>query len=139
MAQYQSPQLEDDFRYLHKRKNIEMREKRAKVRGFRPFQFLHNLILQVFRTRQTMVFLSELTKFGLLPPHAILHCFKVLVDDLTHFNVDSFSLLLEGCGRYTFRNEPTSQKMTALVSANAMPEHQFYVARRYANSPCQPC
>lgn len=63
-----------------------------------------------------MVFMSELTKFGLVPAHAILHSFKVLVDDLTHFNVDSFSMLLEGCGRYVFRNEPTKDKMAALVS-----------------------
>lgn len=67
-----------------------------------------------------MVYIAELAKFDLVPPHAILHSFKVLVDDLTHFNVDSFSVMLESCGRYVFRNEPTHEKMATIVSAHTL-------------------
>jgi regulator of nonsense transcripts 2 len=54
-------------------------------------------------------------KFDLVPPHAVLHTFKVFIDDLSHYNIDSISILLETCGRYAFREEKTAENITALV------------------------
>ena len=62
-----------------------------------------------------MTFLSELTKFGVVPAHLILHVFKVFVDDFSGVNIDNTALLLEKCGRYLMRTDETKEKMVSLV------------------------
>ncbi|KAF8310058.1 transcription factor [Cantharellus anzutake] len=87
--------LEDEFRYLQRKKNVvkELAEMRQK----------------------NIMFLSALTKFGLIPPHLILHVFKVFLDDFTGVNIDNTAMLLEGCGRYLMRTDPTKARMVSMV------------------------
>lgn len=59
--------------------------------------------------------MSELTKFRVTPNHAILHIFKVLLDDFSGPNVDNLCTLMEGCGRFLLRSEATSDKMRAML------------------------
>ena len=65
---------------------------------------------------QNIMFLSALTKFGLVPSHLILHVFKVFLDDFTGVNIDNTAILLEGCGRYLMRTEGTKAKMVSMAS-----------------------
>jgi regulator of nonsense transcripts 2 len=86
-------QLEDEFRYLQKRRNADLGETRSK----------------------NLRFLSELTKFRVTPTHVILHVFKVLLDDFSGPNIDNLCTLMEGCGRFLLRSESTSEKMRAML------------------------
>lgn len=61
------------------------------------------------------MYLSNLTKFGVVPPHLILHMFKVCLDDFSGTNIENIALLLEGCGRYLLRNEDTSERFGTMV------------------------
>ncbi|OJT05098.1 Regulator of nonsense transcripts 2 [Trametes pubescens] len=79
--------LDEEFRYLQRKKNV-VKE------------------LAEVRLRNT-TFLSNLTKFGVVPPHVILHMFKVCLDDFSGTNVENLALLLEGCGRFLLRSEDT--------------------------------
>ncbi|EOR01018.1 hypothetical protein E3P92_01876 [Wallemia ichthyophaga] len=83
--------LDDEFRYLQRKKNLvkELAESRTKNARF----------------------ISELTKFSVVPTHYILHCYKVLLDDFTGVNIDVLAILLETCGRYLLRSEETGEKM----------------------------
>jgi hypothetical protein len=67
---------------------------------------------------QNITFLSILTKFKVVPPHLILHIFKVCLDDFSGTNVDNISMLLEGCGRFLLRNDETKQRFATMVSRN---------------------
>ncbi|KAG0150896.1 hypothetical protein CROQUDRAFT_37544 [Cronartium quercuum f. sp. fusiforme G11] len=87
--------LEDEFRYLQRRKTSN--------------QDLYGIRSKNIR------FISELTKFNLTPSHSILHCVKVCVDELTGSNIENLCNLLEGCGRWVFRNEHTHDKMAQLL------------------------
>lgn len=64
---------------------------------------------------QNLRFVSELTKFGLVPEHTIFHMYKVLVDDMRDVNIDSLCILLENCGRYLLRTEATRERMRGVV------------------------
>ncbi|KAK4050682.1 mRNA decay protein [Microbotryomycetes sp. JL201] len=85
--------LEDEFRYLQKKKNVDLAETRAK----------------------NLRFLSELTKFKITPTHVILHVLKVLTDDFSGPNIDNLCTVLEGCGRFLLRTESTHEKMRAVL------------------------
>jgi hypothetical protein len=65
---------------------------------------------------QNITFLSNLTKFRVVPPHVILHMFKVCIDDFSGTNVDNLALLLEGCGRFLLRNDETKQRFGTMAS-----------------------
>ena len=65
---------------------------------------------------QNITFLSNLTKFRVVPPHVILHMFKVCLDDFSGTNVENIALLLEGCGRFLLRSEDTQQPFSKMVS-----------------------
>ncbi|KAI0071735.1 transcription factor [Panus rudis PR-1116 ss-1] len=80
--------LDEEFRYLQRKKNVvkELAEVRIK----------------------NITFLSNLTKFKVVPPHVILHMFKVCLDDFSGTNVENIALLLEGCGRFLLRSEETA-------------------------------
>ncbi len=85
--------LEDEFRYLQRKKNADLTETRAKNARF----------------------ISELTKFKVTPTHAILHCFKTCLEDFSGPNIEVVATLLEGCGRYLLRTEDTSVKMRSML------------------------
>ncbi|KAI0248110.1 ARM repeat-containing protein [Lactifluus subvellereus] len=87
--------LDEEFRYLQRKKNVvvELAEVRLK----------------------NVTFLSNLTKFRVVPPHIILHMFKVCIDDFSGTNVDNLALLLEGCGRFLLRNDETKQRFGTMV------------------------
>lgn len=87
--------LDEEFRYLQRKKKvvIEFAEVRLK----------------------NITFLSNLTKFLVVPPHLILHMFKVCLDDFSGTNVDNVALLLEGCGRFLLRSEETREPFSKML------------------------
>ncbi|CAL1708255.1 unnamed protein product [Somion occarium] len=87
--------LDEEFRYLQRKKNVvkELSEVRLK----------------------NITFLSNLTKFSVVPPHVILHMFKVCLDDFSGTNVENLALLLEGCGRFLLRSEETQQPFSKML------------------------
>ncbi|KAF8609017.1 transcription factor [Ceratobasidium sp. AG-I] len=87
--------LEDEFRYLQKKKKVvkEMASNRMK----------------------NTLYLSALAKFCIVPAHLILHVFKVYLDDLNGVNVDNAAMLLEGCGRFLLRTEETGPRMATML------------------------
>lgn len=70
---------------------------------------------------QNIVFLSNLTKFGVVPPHLILYMFKVCLDNFTGSNVENVAWLLEGCGRYLLRSDVTHEPFAKMVRARFTP------------------
>ena len=66
-------------------------------------------------TRQTLRYVSELTKFGVVPVHTILHMVKVAVEDFTFHNITSACILLEHCGRCLLRTDATRDRMAQFV------------------------
>ncbi|KAH0589011.1 Nonsense-mediated mRNA decay protein 2 [Termitomyces sp. J132] len=87
--------LDEEFRYLQRKKNVvkELAEVRLK----------------------NITYLSNLTKFHVVPSHLILHIFKVCLDDFSGVNVENIALLLEGCGRFLLRTEETSQRFGTML------------------------
>ncbi|KAG6845896.1 hypothetical protein H0H87_000702 [Tephrocybe sp. NHM501043] len=87
--------LDEEFRYLQRKKTVvkELAEVRFK----------------------NITYLSNLTKFRIVPFHLILHIFKVCLDDFSGVNVENIALLLEGCGRFLLRSEETSQRFGTMV------------------------
>ncbi|QRV94265.1 eukaryotic translation initiation factor 4G [Ceratobasidium sp. AG-Ba] len=87
--------LEDEFRYLQKKKKVvkELASNRMK----------------------NTLYLSALTKFRVVPAHLILHVFKVYLDDMSGVNVDNAAMLLEGCGRFLLRSEETGARMATML------------------------
>ncbi|KAI9510115.1 ARM repeat-containing protein [Russula earlei] len=87
--------LDEEFRYLQRKKNVvvELAEVRLK----------------------NVTFISNLTKFKVVPPHLILHIFKVCIDDFSGTNVDNLALLLEGCGRFLLRHDETKQRFGTML------------------------
>ncbi|OSC99339.1 ARM repeat-containing protein [Trametes coccinea BRFM310] len=79
--------LDEEFRYLQRKKNVVKELSEVRLRN--------------------ITFLSNLTKFRVVPPHVILHMFKVCLDDFSGTNVENLALLLEGCGRFLLRSEET--------------------------------
>ena len=68
-----------------------------------------------------MTFLSNLTKFRVVPSHVILHVFKVCLDDLSGSNVENIALLLEGCGRFLLRSDETRERFGKMVGRYPSP------------------
>ncbi|KAF8200931.1 transcription factor [Pholiota molesta] len=87
--------LDEEFRYLQRKKNVvkELAEVRLK----------------------NILFISNLTKFRVVPPHVILHMFKVCLDDFSGTNVENLALLLEGCGRFLLRSEDTAERFGTML------------------------
>ncbi|KAG6879667.1 hypothetical protein C0992_013203 [Termitomyces sp. T32_za158] len=87
--------LDEEFRYLQRKKNVvkELAEVRLK----------------------NITYLSNLTKFRIVPFHLILHIFKVCLDDFSGVNIENIALLLEGCGRFLLRTEETSQRFGTML------------------------
>jgi len=70
------------------------------------------------QSMQNILFLSNLTKFRVVPSHVILHMFKVCLDDFSGTNVENIALLLEGCGRFLLRSEETSERFSTMVKGH---------------------
>ncbi|KAL1736183.1 transcription factor [Schizophyllum commune] len=87
--------LDEEFRYLQRKKNVvkELSEVRLK----------------------NIMFLSNLTKFRVVPAHVILHMFKVCLDDFSGTNVDNIALLLENCGRFLLRSDDTRERFATML------------------------
>ncbi|KZT65935.1 ARM repeat-containing protein [Daedalea quercina L-15889] len=87
--------LDEEFRYLQRKKKvvIELAEVRLK----------------------NLTFISTLAKFRVIPPHVILHMFKVCLDDFHGTNVDNFAILLEGCGRFLLRSDETREPFSKML------------------------
>lgn len=120
-------QLDEEFRYLQRKKNVvvEFAEVRLKVYSSTPA-----FLLSCFNEVQNITFISNLTKFKVVPPHLILHMFKVCIDDFYGTNIDNLALLLEGCGRFLLRNDETKQRfgtMASRVTQSAMSDTNFLV------------
>lgn len=97
---------------MQKKKNVlvELAEVRLKVeRYILPSWTYAN-------QEQNITFISNLTKFKVVPPHLILHIFKVCIDDFSGTNIDNLSLLLEGCGRFLLRHDETKQRFGTMVN-----------------------
>ena len=86
-ADHKLSQLDDEFRYLQRKKNVVKELAEVRMRN--------------------ITFFSNLTKFRVVPPHVILHTFKVCLDDFSGTNVENLAMLLEGCGRFLLRSEDT--------------------------------
>lgn len=97
--------LSDEFKYLQRKKNVkELTESRMK----------------------NIAFLSNLTKFGVVPSHLILYMFKSCLDNFTGSNVENVAWLLEGCGRYLLRSDVTHEpfaKMLELMKRKQAMQH----------------
>ncbi|KAG9035197.1 hypothetical protein FRB95_011931 [Tulasnella sp. JGI-2019a] len=87
--------LEDQFRYLQKKKRLV-----KELADWRRFN---------------ISYFSALVKFSLVPSHVVLHIFKAYVDDFAGVNIDNIAMLLEGCGRFLMRDETTGPRMTMMV------------------------
>ncbi len=60
-----------------------------------------------------------------------MHLVKVLLEDLTGSNIDMAAMLLENCGRFLLRNEPTSERMKAMLDVLRRKQStQHYDARQ---------
>ena len=68
-----------------------------------------------------MAFLSNLTKFGVVPSHLILYMFKSCLDNFTGSNVENVAWLLEGCGRYLLRSDATHEPFAKMVGMKFFP------------------
>jgi regulator of nonsense transcripts 2 len=94
IAQAVIAHLDEEFRSLQRRKSKE---------------FLGAVRLLNIR------YLTELTKFGVVPEHVIFHCLKVCLDELSRMNIEIMASLMENCGRYLLRNPETSPRMASFL------------------------
>lgn len=85
--------LDKEFRSLQRRKEKDLSESRAKNARY----------------------LSELTKFGVVPQHLIFHCLKVAIDDFHRMNIEIMCHVLENCGRYLLRTQETGPRMAVFL------------------------
>ena len=64
---------------------------------------------------QNIAYISNLTKFKVVPTHVILHIFKVCLDDFSGVNIENLAMLLEGCGRFLLRSDETKDRFAVMV------------------------
>ncbi|KAG5357252.1 Regulator of nonsense transcripts UPF2 [Yarrowia sp. C11] len=62
-------------------------------------------------------FLSELTKFGLVPKHYIFHLLNFMGSRLNYMNLESLSKIFHCCGQFLWRNASTHQDMEELMES----------------------
>jgi regulator of nonsense transcripts 2 len=58
---------------------------------------------------------AELTKFQIMPPIVALKCFRALLDDFSHHNIDVVAALLESVGGFLYRNPATYLRMRNIL------------------------
>ncbi|ODQ64410.1 ARM repeat-containing protein [Nadsonia fulvescens var. elongata DSM 6958] len=66
--------------------------------------------------RRNILFLSELTKFDLVPRHVILHKISTGIKSLDKSTASTIAYYLEGCGRYLAYKRDTAAIMANLLS-----------------------
>ncbi|KXN85361.1 Regulator of nonsense transcripts 2 [Leucoagaricus sp. SymC.cos] len=103
--------LEDEFRYLQRKKNVVKELADMRLRN--------------------IAFFSHLTKFKVVPSHVILHIFKVCLDDFTGTNVDNIAMLLEGCGRFLLRSEDTTERFGTMLELMRRKQSMQHFDQRY--------
>ncbi|TFK53931.1 transcription factor [Heliocybe sulcata] len=87
--------LDEEFRYLQRKKKV---------------------VKELYETRvKNITFVSNLTKFRVIPTHLILHMFKVCLDDFSGTNVENIAMLLEGCGRFLLRSDETKERFAKML------------------------
>lgn len=85
--------LDKEFRSLQRRKEKDLSESRGRNARY----------------------LSELTKFGVVPEHVIFHCLKVALEDFHRVNIEIICHILENCGRFLLRSPETGPRMVAFL------------------------
>jgi regulator of nonsense transcripts 2 len=85
--------LDKEFRSLQRRKEKDLSESRARNARY----------------------LSELTKFGVVPEYVIFHCLKVALEDFHRINIEIICHILESCGRYLLRMPETGPRMITFL------------------------
>ena len=66
---------------------------------------------------KTARYIGELTKFRVAPPIIFLRCIRRCLDDFTGGNVDVACCLLETCGRFLYRMQHTSSRVSDIMEA----------------------
>jgi len=56
-------------------------------------------------------FIAELVNFGVFPPSEAFKCFKHLLMDFTHHQIEMACVFVEVCGRYLHKNPATRRRM----------------------------
>ncbi|KAI8994050.1 ARM repeat-containing protein [Trametes punicea] len=102
--------LDEEFRYLQRKKNVVKELGEVRLRN--------------------ITFLSNLTKFRVVPPHVILHMFKVCLDDFSGTNVENLALLLEGCGRFLLRSEETRVPFAKMLELMRRKQNMVHLDQR---------
>lgn len=89
----------------------------------------HNLL----ETRiKNIRYLSELTKFRVVPAHTIFHSFKVALDDFTNHNIDIVCNLLETCGRFLLKSPETGARTSGMLETVMRKKTVQHLDSRYA-------
>ena len=66
---------------------------------------------------KTARYIGELIKFRVAPPIIFLRCIRRCLDDFTGGNVDVACCLLETCGRFLYRMQHTSSRVSDIMEA----------------------
>ena len=56
-------------------------------------------------------FIAELVNFGVFPPSEAFQCFKFLLMDFVHHQIEMACVFVEVCGRYLHKNPATRRRM----------------------------
>ncbi|KAI0666624.1 ARM repeat-containing protein [Trametes maxima] len=102
--------LDEEFRYLQRKKNVVKELAEVRLRN--------------------ATFLSNLTKFRVVPAHVILHMFKVCLDDFSGTNVENLALLLEGCGRFLLRSDDTRVPFAKMIELMRRKQSMVHLDQR---------
>ena len=80
---------------------------------FKDFRYLVRKRHQLFiETKLKIVrYIGELVKFGVFPKSDAFQCFKILLLNFTHHQIDMACTFMETCGRYLHRNKDSHRRM----------------------------
>lgn len=81
------------------------------------FTFLFHQKSSLIGTRSRICrYIGELTKFAVMPQTTTYGLLKrIILDDLTNYNIDMVALLLESCGRYLFHQPESHRRLVNLI------------------------
>ncbi|CAB11644.1 nonsense-mediated decay protein Upf2 [Schizosaccharomyces pombe] len=81
-------------------------------------RMIHRKAKHEYDTRLLIVrYISELTKFQLMPFHMVFECYKLCINEFTPFDLEVLALLLESCGRFLLRYPETKLQMQSFLEA----------------------
>lgn len=84
-------------------------------RECRRFVARKNLQSALYLRLHNVRYLSELLKFGVAPPHVVIHCLRIAIESFTTYDIEVISLFLENCGRFLLRTAATSAHMQNIL------------------------